>query len=171
MPQAIERAGKWYVLAVTAVTRVWRERPGLLAPTEQTGGRPRRTVRLAPGAKKAETVAHVIAPLPPQRWRRLSVGGGAKGPRVYDWTRLRVIERRDDLPGPDVWLLARRSVSHPDEVAYFLAGAPARSPCSAWPRWPAPGTSSSRASRKPRARPASTATRSARGRVGIATSP
>jgi SRSO17 transposase len=123
--QAIERAGKWYVLAVTSVTRVWQERPALLAPADWTGGRPRRKVRLAPGAPKAQTVADVVAQLPRQRWRRLSVGMGAKGPRVYHWASLRVIESRDDLPGPEVWLLARRSVSQPDEIAYYLASAPA----------------------------------------------
>jgi SRSO17 transposase len=122
--QAIERAGKWYVLAVTSVTRVWRERPALLAPAEQTGGRPRRKVRLAPGAPRAQTVAGVVADLSRQRWRRLSVGAGAKGARIYDWACLRVIESRDDLPGPEVWLLARRAVSHPDEIAYYLSCAP-----------------------------------------------
>jgi SRSO17 transposase len=125
--QAIERAGKWYVLAVTSVTsvtRVWRERPALLAPTAVTGGRPRRNVRLAPGAPKSQRVADVVAQLPRQRWRRLSVGVGAKGPRVYDWVRLRVVESRDDLPGPEVWLLARRAVSQPEEIAYYLANAP-----------------------------------------------
>jgi SRSO17 transposase len=35
-----------------------------------------------------------------------------------------VIESRDDLPGPEVWLLARRSVSQPGELAYYLASAP-----------------------------------------------
>jgi SRSO17 transposase len=119
--QAIERAGKWYVLAVTSLTRVWRERPALLAPAEQTGGRPRRKVRLAPGAPKPQTVADVMAQVPRRRWRRLSVGLGAKGARIYDWAGLRVIESRDDLPGPEVWLLARRSVSQPDELAYYLA--------------------------------------------------
>lgn len=79
--QAIEQAGKWSVLAVRSVTRVWRARPAVLAPTDVTGGRPRRAVRLAPGAPKAERVADVIAQLPRQRWRRLRVGAGAKGAR------------------------------------------------------------------------------------------
>jgi SRSO17 transposase len=122
--QAIERAGKWYVLAVTSLTRVWHERPALLAPAEVTGGRPRRAVRLAPGAPKAEKVADVVGRLPRQRWRRLSVGAGAKGARIYDWACLRVIESRNDLPGPEVWLLARRSVSQPDEITYYLSCAP-----------------------------------------------
>jgi SRSO17 transposase len=122
--QLIEQAGKWYVLAVTSVIQVWIERPEVLQPEEQTGGRPRRNVRLAPGAAKARTVAEVIADLPKARWRRLSSGVGTKGPRLYDWIRLRVIESYDDLPGPEVWLLARRSVSKPEELAYYLAFAP-----------------------------------------------
>ncbi|HEV2459403.1 MAG TPA: IS701 family transposase [Ktedonobacterales bacterium] len=122
--QAIARAGKGYVLAVTSVTRVWQERPALLAPAERTGGRPRRNGRLAPGAPKPQPVAEGVAQQPPQRWRRLSVGLGANGARGYAWTRLRVLERRDDLPGPEIGLLARRAVSPPNEIAYSLASAP-----------------------------------------------
>src|SRR5262249_13201705 len=40
------------------------------------------------------------------------------------WTRLRVIASRDDLPGPQIWLLARRALSPPHEIAYYLASAP-----------------------------------------------
>lgn len=80
--QMIEQAGKWYVLAVTSVIRVWTERPEVLEPEEQTGGRPRRNVRLAPGAAKSRTVAEVIEDLPKSRWRRLSIAVGTKGPRL-----------------------------------------------------------------------------------------
>lgn len=120
----IEQAGKWYVLAVTSVIRVWRERPAVLSPQEQTGGRPRRKMRLAPDVPASQPVAEVIADLPKSRWRRLSIGVGSKGPRIYDWVRIRVIESVDDLPGPEVWLVARRSVSHPEEMAYYLSCAP-----------------------------------------------
>lgn len=122
--QLIERADKWYVLAVTSVMRVWTERPALLEPEEQTGGRPRRALRLAPGAAKPQTVAQVIAALPKKQWKRLSVGTGAKGPRLYDWVRVRVIESYEDLPGPEIWLLARRSIDAPDEITYYFACAP-----------------------------------------------
>jgi hypothetical protein len=61
------------VLAVTSVMRVWTERPALLEPEELTGGRPRRLVRLAPGAAPPQTVAEVIAVLPKRQWKRLSV--------------------------------------------------------------------------------------------------
>jgi SRSO17 transposase len=56
------------------------------------------------------------------------VAGGEKGLRVDDWGRERVVESRDQLPGPDVWLLARHSVSVPTEVACYLAWAPPETP-------------------------------------------
>lgn len=112
------------MLAVTSVPRVWRDRPPLQQPQEHTGGRPRHTVRLAAGAPAAEAVGEVVASLPRQQWRRLRVGAGAKGPRLHDWVRVRVIESRNDLPGPQVWLLARRSVSQPEEVTHYLAWGP-----------------------------------------------
>jgi SRSO17 transposase len=121
---AIEAHGCWYVLALTSVVRCWLNPPPLEVPEEQTGGRPRRTVRLAPSAPKARTVADVIARLPREQWKRLSVGTGTKGPRIYDWARVRVIESRDGLPGPQVWLLARRSVSDPKELTSYFALAP-----------------------------------------------
>ena len=121
---AIEAHGYWYVLALTSVIRCWLEPPPLQGPQEVTGGRPRRAVRLAGGAPKARTVAEVIARLPRAQWKRLSVGAGTKGPRIYAWARVRVIESRDGFPGPEVWLLARRSVRDPTELAYYFALAP-----------------------------------------------
>jgi SRSO17 transposase len=121
---AIQASGCWYVLALTSVVRCWLEPPPLEGPQEVTGGRPRRGVRLAKDAPKAQTVAAVIATLPKGQWKRLSVGVGTKGPRIDDWARVRVIESRDGVPGPEVWLLARRSVSDPTELTHYFALAP-----------------------------------------------
>jgi SRSO17 transposase len=121
---AIQAAGRCYVLALTGVIRCWVEPPPLEGPVAQTGGRPRRGVRLAKDAPKAQTVAEVIAALPKGQWKRLSVGTGTKGPRIYDWARVRVIESRDGFPGPEVWLLARRALSDPRELTYYFALAP-----------------------------------------------
>jgi hypothetical protein len=55
-------------------------------------------------------------------WHRLSCGDGAKGPREYDWALIKT-----NVPDPavrDRWLLIRRSVSDPGEVAYFACGGP-----------------------------------------------
>ena len=61
---------------------------------------------------------------PAEQWERLSVAEGEKGPRIYDWAQMRVVENRSGLPGPDAWLLARRSVSDPTDIAYYLSNAP-----------------------------------------------
>jgi len=53
---------------------------------------------------------------------------GEKGPLTYDWAYARVIESRDHLPGPESWLVVRRSVSDPTELAYYLSNAPAATP-------------------------------------------
>ena len=123
--ETIQAHGRFYVLAVSATTRVWTERPEVQEPEEDTGGRPRRAPRLASGAPKAHLVSEVVASWPSQVWKRLSVVEGEKGSIEYRWGRARVVESRDQLPGPDIWLLARRSLSDPKQVAYYLAYAPA----------------------------------------------
>jgi len=48
---------------------------------------------------------------------RLSVGAGAHGPREYDWARIQI--RTDWRAGRGHWLLARRSLADPSEIAYY----------------------------------------------------
>jgi SRSO17 transposase len=122
--ETVERQGCGYVLAVSSTTPVWMARPPVEQPIHTTGGRPRSKVRLAPDAPPAKTVAAVVASWSAGQWQRFSVAEGEKGSRIYDWGRVRVIESRQQLPGPEVWLLARRSVSDPTELAYYLALAP-----------------------------------------------
>jgi SRSO17 transposase len=111
-----------YVLAVSNNTPVWTEPPALEAPRQPWTGRPRTRTRLA------TTVRRVTLSWRESRWQRFVVAEGEKGPRVYDWACQRVIERRDELPGPEGWLLARRSISDPTEIAYYLSNAPADTP-------------------------------------------
>ncbi|MFK0111579.1 IS701 family transposase [Streptomyces sp. NPDC091217] len=70
-------------------------------------------------------IDHVLTGAPPDAWERISCGDGAKGPRVYDWAaaKLPTIESSD--PAHSRWVLARRSLARPEEVAYYLAFAPA----------------------------------------------
>src|SRR6266568_5447080 len=124
--ETIQEHGRFYVLAVSANTRVWTERPAVEEPEQQTGGRPRLAPRVAKGAPKARMVSEVIASLPTSAWKRLAVVEGEKGLITYHWARVGVVESRDQLPGPDVWLLARRSPSTPDKLAYYLAYAPSK---------------------------------------------
>src|ERR1700726_1561736 len=62
--ETIQVHGRFYVLAVSANTRVWTQRPEVEEPTEQTGGRPRLAARVVKGAPKAQMVSEVIASLP-----------------------------------------------------------------------------------------------------------
>jgi SRSO17 transposase len=101
----IAASGRVYVLSVAS--RVWA------APlTAQT-------------FTEACSVKETIAALPPEVWERRSVGAGSKGERFYDWAFCRVRELRNRHLGPEVWLLARRSVSEPTEMAYYFSNAPA----------------------------------------------
>ncbi|GAA2593060.1 hypothetical protein GCM10009863_02600 [Streptomyces axinellae] len=72
-------------------------------------------------------IEHLIDQAPDEAWQRLSCGDGAKGPRLYDWAAARlpaVWEFGGDQPTRQRWMLARRSITKPDELAYFLASAP-----------------------------------------------
>ena len=78
------------------------------------------------GCNRIETL---ISQAPEEAWKQLSCGDGAKGPRLYDWAaiRLRAVVEYDyqgDVPVRQRWALARRSLSRPEEIAYYLAYAP-----------------------------------------------
>ncbi|MCD2115090.1 IS701 family transposase [Rhodococcus rhodochrous] len=68
----------------------------------------------------------VIAELDASAWQRLSCGDGAHGPRVYDWAATPIRPIRE--PGRGHWLLARRSLTDPDEIAYYICYGPAETP-------------------------------------------
>ena len=59
--------------------------------------------------------------IPASDWHRLSAGDGAKGPRLYDWAYLPY--GGDAAPGWEKGLLIRRSISQPDELAFYLTHA------------------------------------------------
>ena len=56
-------------------------------------------------------------------WVRCSAGAGAKGPRVYDWALVEIRPLRE--PDKGHWLLTRRSIAKPDELAYYVCFGPA----------------------------------------------
>ena len=67
---------------------------------------------------------HVVASWPAAVWQRLSAGEGSQGPRWYDWAWM-PMSWRWAPEGMAHWLLARRSVSKPDEIAYYFVFGPA----------------------------------------------
>jgi SRSO17 transposase len=68
----------------------------------------------------------LAAAIPDGDWERLSAGEGAKGPRVYDWARVPIRALPDE--GWDYWLLVRRSLADPTELAYYVCFCPAGTP-------------------------------------------
>jgi SRSO17 transposase len=94
---ALETQGLGYVVAVKSDFAAW------------VGFRPVRAKAL-------------LDEVPADAWRRLSCGDGSKGPRLYDWVVLRI-----NCPEPKTysrWLLIRRSIAEPTDVAYFACSGP-----------------------------------------------
>jgi SRSO17 transposase len=74
-------------------------------------------------AGQQERAADLIAAVPSASWVTLSCGAGSQGERLYDWTWVRL--PYESAAGLAHWLLARRSLSDPTEMAYYRAFGPA----------------------------------------------
>ena len=79
------------------------------------------TLTMPDGERRADGL---IAAVPPRSWRKISAGAGAHGPREYHWARIPV--RAGHKRGRGYWLLARRSLSEPEEIAYYACYGPRR---------------------------------------------
>jgi SRSO17 transposase len=99
----LEQRQMWHVLAIKSNEPLWIE--GGFAQVE---------------------AATLAAQVPTDQWMRLSAGDGAKGPRVYDWTRISIRPLKE--PGKGYWLLVRRSIAKPEELAYYVCFGPAQTP-------------------------------------------
>lgn len=94
----LESLPKPYVLAVTAKESVWI------------------------GWQQVR-VGEVLEQLPEDGWVQLNAGAGAKGPRLYDWQLVAV--NAPPVEGWRRWLLVRRSLEDPADLAAFACCAPA----------------------------------------------
>ena len=94
----LERRGAAYVLAVSCSHMIWQ-------------------------AGQQHRAADLVATVPSTAWVTLSCGAGSRGERLYDWTWIRL--PYESPAGLAQWLLARRSLSDPTEVAYYRAFGPA----------------------------------------------
>jgi SRSO17 transposase len=64
----------------------------------------------------------LVGQIPDEAWQRMDVGAGSKGPRLYDWACARLPYWTED--GWAQWLLLRRSLSDPTEIAFYRAFGP-----------------------------------------------
>jgi SRSO17 transposase len=74
-----------------------------------------------PGQVPAE---QLLAQVEPAQWLRLSAGEGSKGRRLYNWVRV-PLWRLGWPANVGFWLLARRSISDPTDLAFYVCFAPA----------------------------------------------
>jgi SRSO17 transposase len=67
----------------------------------------------------------LTAMLPAQAWKKISAGAGSKGPRHYNWARAPIRPLEDTR---SYWLLARRSLTDPTDLAHYLCHGPQNTP-------------------------------------------
>jgi SRSO17 transposase len=108
------------------------------------GPAPRRS-RLRPDSPPKARADAWAAQVPAARWQRYRVLAGGKGPLVADFVAVRWVPVRDRLPGPEGWLLVRRSLptdpAEEPDYKYYGSNAPADTPLATlvWAsgmRWP-----------------------------------
>lgn len=121
----LDEVGKYvyYFAEVPHDTRVWKQRPDTVVPKWSGQGRKPTLARLKEGEPSSETVAAIADSIPVSAWSRHTIKEGAKGPIVADFACLRVVGVRNNLPGPDVWLVFRRNINT-SELKCFLSNAP-----------------------------------------------
>src|SRR5215212_3775654 len=115
---ALDGDGLWYLLEVPTTTGVCPVTgPGPATPLE--AGRWRRRDDLG----RPTTVGELAEGLPADRWQTLTIGLGARGPRVYQFAQQRVRDFRAGVLGRAVTAVFRRN---PDgtELKLYLTNAP-----------------------------------------------
>jgi SRSO17 transposase len=132
---------RWYLAEVPYNLRVWKTRPETAVP-EWSGRGPHPTKeRLLPGEPEPQRVDKIVASLKPEEWQPYLIKEGSKGPMVANFAFLPGVAVRDELPGPDVWIVFRRSLGEEPELKVYLSNAPLDTPVRelvrvAGLRWP-----------------------------------
>jgi SRSO17 transposase len=119
----LEELDERYIGEVPKSFRGWLRRPKVEEPTTGRSGRRRRKPRVRAGEPKPQTVAEIAAALPPSAWKRLSFREGTKGTQVAHFAAVRFVAERDDLPGPELWLVIERSCDQSPYVKYYVSNA------------------------------------------------
>ena len=98
----LEQRQQPFVLAVPSNEPLWRDGPQYMEARE------------------------IAAQLPAEAWHRISAGAGAKGPRWYDWAwhPLWRLQLTAEERAQGHWLLIRRNIDDPSELAYYVVFAP-----------------------------------------------
>lgn len=124
----LEQAQLTYLAEVPVSTRVWLERPLTRIAPWKGNGRPPSRQRIAPGAQPSLRLDQLAAQLPRSAWRTHLVKQGEKGPIKARFALVRAVAVRQRLPGPELWVMLRRSLGESAELKVYLSNAPAQTP-------------------------------------------
>jgi len=119
----LEEDGERYIGEVPKDQRGWRQRPAVEQPGTGRKGRPTTKARVRAGEPPPQTVAEIAAALPSTAWERRKFRTGSKGEQVAHFARVRFVVERDNLPGPEVWLVIERGCDQQSYVKYYLSNA------------------------------------------------
>ena len=119
----IAGVGLWYFAEVPHDTQVWQARPATAVPDWSGRGRKPTRERVVADAPPPQTVAALAQGLPASAWSQQLIAEGSQGPQVAEFRVVRVIAVRDGLPGPEVWLVLRRSLTD-GELKTYVCNAP-----------------------------------------------
>jgi hypothetical protein len=119
---------KWYFTEIKCSTLIWRSRPAVHIPAWKGRGPHPTRLQLCNPADRPVRVDHLVALVPKDGWTIATIKEGSKGPIVCDFAFLRITEARNNLPGPELWLILRRNLDDPSEVKFYFSNAPANTP-------------------------------------------
>jgi SRSO17 transposase len=137
----LEELEERYIGEVPKSFRGWLKRPKVEEPKAGRTGRPRGKARVRAGEPKPQTVEEIAAALPASAWKRLRFREGTKGRQQAHFARVRIVAERDDLPGPELWLMIERSCDQSPYIKYYVSNAAPDCPLldmvqAAHNRWP-----------------------------------
>ena len=116
--------GRWYFAEVPCDTRMWTTRPETAVPEWSGRGRRPSKEQLVAGESPSQRVDAIAASIKPEEWQACRIKEGSKGPIVAEFAFLRGLAVRHGLPGPDVWIVFRRSLAEDPELKTYLSNAP-----------------------------------------------
>jgi len=130
----LEELDERYIGEVPKSFRGWLRRPKVVA-----GRKGKLHVRR--GEPEPQTVEQIAASLPASAWKRLRFREGTKGIQQAHFAAVRIVAERDDLPGPELWLVIERSCDQARYVKYYVSNAAQDCPLLAMAqaghsRWP-----------------------------------
>jgi SRSO17 transposase len=124
----VAKLNKWYFTEIKCSTLIWRAPPEVYVPTWSGRGRHPTRLRLRHSNDHPVRVDELVSAIPAEGWTRATIKEGSKGPIMCDFAFLRLLESRENLPGPELWLVIRRNLEDPSVIKFYFSNAPVQTP-------------------------------------------